>query len=236
MSISGQRDSEDERLVNVSSVADIGKSKEVPRVLVNDRSPFRLIQGYASDDSEEDGDYHDVSPVRDSALPATRPPVMHTDNVHECSSFSYNNDPNANIEYETQADFRQEHNFSEMSLEKSASPSIVSHSAVEEKMNDVAKNFEPSNDHNIKESDSSGQVEKQQTKDEKQDYSKPNLDEFGRLVREGVSDSDSDGIQYNRRHGKKGRRSSRSRSPQLSRRRRSNCSPRQKGSRNYSPR
>jgi len=48
------------------------------------------------------------------------------------------------------------------------------------------------------------------------------VDEFGRLVREGVSDSDSDASRrYKRRHGKRGRSRSRIRSPYDRRRRKS---------------
>ncbi|GLT25183.1 hypothetical protein SLA2020_003280 [Shorea laevis] len=59
------------------------------------------------------------------------------------------------------------------------------------------------------------------------------VDEFGRLVREGASDSDSDDSHYIRRHGRRGRSRSRSRSP-LGRRRRSLRRRREKRSRSHS--
>lgn len=55
------------------------------------------------------------------------------------------------------------------------------------------------------------------------------VDEFGRLIREGGSDSDSDDLRHSRRHGKRGRIRSRSRSPHD--RRRSPQRRRQKRSR-----
>ncbi|XP_073159502.1 uncharacterized protein [Henckelia pumila] len=70
---------------------------------------------------------------------------------------------------------------------------------------------------------------------------KSNIDEFGRLVREGVSDSDtSDSPRYTRRHGRRGRRQSRSQSRSRSPRDRRRRSPfrrkeRRRRSRSLSP-
>jgi hypothetical protein len=50
-------------------------------------------------------------------------------------------------------------------------------------------------------------------RDAKEGSSMSKVDEFGRVVREGVSNSNSDDLQYERKHGRRGRSSSRSLSP-----------------------
>lgn len=61
------------------------------------------------------------------------------------------------------------------------------------------------------------------------------VDEFGRLVRESGSDSDSDDLRHSRRHGKRGRMSSRSRSPHDRRRSPQRRRHRRSRSRSWSP-
>lgn len=189
-------------LVKISLVAGGVTATEVPAVFIKDRSPFQLIQGYASDDSEEKdgGDEIDVGSMRASSLADL--PNIHTDNKIEL---------------------------------KFASPSICQRT-VEENLDRVEKNVEPSMDCDIVGTDAVDidQLEKQQPEDARQDSDKPKLDEFGRLVREGVSDSDSEDMQYDDRRGTRCGSSSQ-RSPHEGRHR-WNRSPRRRDSKNNSPR
>ncbi|RZR99742.1 hypothetical protein BHM03_00029345 [Ensete ventricosum] len=231
--------SEDASLVNVQSAAANGKNIEVPKVFIKDDSPFRLIQGYASDDSGEDVsmNYNDMS-LKDSSMTTDK-------KLESCLTSSYNNDPTVDIGPSNQADSRTSptipkgSHFGHLSLEKSASPNVVycSTSTTEENFDDETRNLEPSKEHGFIQSYDVDvdQVGKNHSKDAKQESSKPNLDEFGRLVREGVSDSDSDGMQCSERCDR-GRSSSRSWSPQERRHRWRNYSPDRRYNRNRSRR
>ncbi|XP_042424351.1 uncharacterized protein LOC122011973 [Zingiber officinale] len=184
--------------------AECYEATEVPAVFIKAKSPFRLIQGYASDESEEKdgGDEIDVdSSMRASSLADL--PTIHTDNKFEL---------------------------------KFASPSIPQ-GTIEENLDRVEKNVEPSKDHDIVGTDGLDidQLEKLQPEDARQDSDKPKLDEFGRLVREGVSDSDSDDMQYDDRHETR-RGSSSHWSPHEGSRHRWNHSPRRRDNKNNSPR
>lgn len=120
---------------------------------------------------------------------------------------------------------------------KFASPSVFSQRTVEGNLNKAESNFEPSKNHDIMETNGMNidQVEMQQPKDARHGSSKSKLDEFGRLVRgNGDSDSDSDDMQYNDKHGNRHGISSHW-SPQEGRHR-WNCSPRRRGTKNNSPR
>ncbi|XP_065045006.1 uncharacterized protein LOC135677057 isoform X2 [Musa acuminata AAA Group] len=228
---------EDASLVNVQSAAANGKNIEVPKVFIKDDSPFRLIQGYASDDSGEEvsRNYNDMS-QKDSS--------MTTDKKLElCLTPSCKNDPTVDTRSSNQADSKTSPSipkgahFGHLSLEKSASPNVVycSTSTTEESLDDEIRNLEPSKDHGIIQSYDVDvdQVGKNHSEDAKQESSKPNLDEFGRLVREGVSDSDSDGMQCSEKCDR-GRSSSRSWSPQERRHRWRNYSPGRRYNRNRS--
>ncbi|CAL9192881.1 unnamed protein product, partial [Musa hybrid cultivar] len=228
---------EDASLVNVQSAVANGKNIEVPKVFIKDDSPFRLIQGYASDDSGEEvsRNYNDMS-QKDSS--------MTTDKKLElCLTPSCKNDPTVDTRSSNQADSKTSPtipkgaHFGHLSLEKSASPNVVycSTSTTEESLDDEIRNLEPSKDHGIIQSYDVDvdQVGKNHSEDAKQESSKPNLDEFGRLVREGVSDSDSDGMQCSEKCDR-GRSSSRSWSPQERRHRWRNYSPGRRYNRNRS--
>nr|XP_009386491.1 PREDICTED: uncharacterized protein LOC103973599 isoform X1 [Musa acuminata subsp. malaccensis] len=228
---------EDASLVNVQSAAANGKNIEVPKVFIKDDSPFRLIQGYASDDSGEEvsRNYNDTS-QKDSSMTTVK-------KLELCLTPSCKNDPTVDTRSSNQADSKTSPSipkgahFGHLSLEKSASPNVVycSTSTTEESLDDEIRNLEPSKDHGIIQSYDVDvdQVGKNHSEDAKQESSKPNLDEFGRLVREGVSDSDSDGMQCSEKCDR-GRSSSRSWSPQERRHRWRNYSPGRRYNRNRS--
>ncbi|KAF5186166.1 Zinc finger ccch domain-containing protein [Thalictrum thalictroides] len=211
-------------------------------------SPFRLIQDYASDDSGEADDgarFEDVSPERVS------PSNMVNTNLHE----------NEGTNLET-----NNHSFSTSISEKGStsltvssslcranmpnigmvSPKVVAAIHVASGSSDVsARNNELQNDSHECRNDlvhrdslrGDGETSgKFQRGGGKQGSAARKVDEFGRIVREGVNDSDSDAEHYKERRYRRGR----SRSP-LDRRRRRSRSPRRRyerrhRSRSWSPR
>ncbi|XP_010939191.1 uncharacterized protein [Elaeis guineensis] len=257
---------QDSSWVNVMPTAACGKTAETPRVFVKDGSPFRLIQGYASDDSGEDDDKKDhvdsIHPVWTSPSAAVARSGLQKDEGYEMPS---NLSPKSAPEPERsrlRADsshLPKEAATSGSSLpQKSAQPDVVFSNPIDEienvtdlsihkqhdqRLHDKTGNHKLSEDNDVvgdKSINADLQVTQIHLEDAKQDSTTPNVDEFGRLVREGISDSDSDGIHYNERHGKRVRSWSRSRSPQQSRWRQRSRSPRRRDkrsrSRSWSPR
>lgn len=257
---------QDSSWVNVIPTAACGKTAETPRVFVKDGSPFRLIQGYASDDSVEDDDKKDyvdsINPVRTSpsatvgrsglqkdkgsempsnfrpeSVPETERSRLRTDSSCSLSpvpkeaatfgSSSPQKSPKLDVVFSNPVD----------TIENVSDPSI--HKQHDQGLHDKTGNHGPSEDSDVV-GDKSINVDNQVTQihmeDAKQDSTAPNVDEFGRLVREGVSDSDSDGIHYNERHGNRVRSWSRSRSPQQSRQRQRSRSPGRRDKRSRSRR
>ncbi|XP_038983475.1 uncharacterized protein LOC103722082 isoform X2 [Phoenix dactylifera] len=237
---------QDSSWVNVAPDAVCGKTTETPRVFVKDRSPFQLIQGYASDDSGEDDDkgYVDsINPARTShsasvdrsdlqkdkgyelplnfspkSLPGTEKSRLQTDSSHSLSTMPKEATP-----------------FGCSSPQKSSPPGVIfadsidaieivsdhsNHDQHDERLHDKTGTSEPSEDNDIvggKSINLDCQFTKLHSGDAKQESTTPNVDEFGQLVREGVGDSVSDGMHSNERCGKRVRSWSHSRSPQESR-------------------
>ncbi|XP_058070475.1 uncharacterized protein LOC131219386 [Magnolia sinica] len=236
--------------VKVSPPTGGGYSEEIPRVIVKDGSPFKLIQDYASDDSADDDKgtcLEDVSPVRVS------PPV--TQDI-SCVNEDKRNDMDSDLDVKnvstTEIGFSiatglteaAQNSDSSVLLNKVASPTVIVRDLLDsgEKTDELSIHKDkcqasiggteslevlnhndalPGNDF-----DFDVQPEKfHQEVDAKRASTALNVDEFGRLVREGGSDSDSDGMHYAGRRSKRGRSWSRSRSPQEGRWRRRSRSP-----------
>lgn len=234
--------------VKVSSAAGRGNNEEVPRIFIKDGSPFRLIQDYASDDSAEDdrsASVEDVSPVRVSP---TSP--VGTSHFHEDEGM----DVCSNMISKTVSEIKTTSNLASVMTEavQCSDGSILSYEMTSQTVTNpdastaVAKTDEPGpcKGENVKRSVNTFEnvvlqgddahtdplsSKVHNNEDATQASITLNVDEFGRLVREGVSDSDSDGMHYSRRFGKRGRSpspqesrwSKRSRSPRKRRDRRS---------------
>ncbi|PIA63141.1 hypothetical protein AQUCO_00200873v1 [Aquilegia coerulea] len=212
-------------------------------------SPFRLIQDYASDDSGEADDgarFEDVSPERVSPSNTVGNTNLHEDegtnlemNTHSLSC-SISGKRSTSL---TASSLLCRANMPNIGTETTK---VVEAIHVASGSLDVsAKNNELRNDnrecrHDLVHRDSlrgDGDTSgKFQRGGEKQGSAALKVDEFGRIVREGVNDSDSDVEHYKRRRYRRGR----SRSP-LDRRRRRSRSPRRRyekrnRSRSWSPR
>lgn len=251
---------EDLSPVNVSPATSGGASEEVPHVFVKDGSPFRLIQDYASDDSAEDdkrANIENVSPVRVSPSITVDTSGLPEDggvDTHVSTS------PNKASETEGQPDAT----FEPTKAVQQSDFSLASNKLVSETvtLSDTVGAIPKRDRHIISKVENKKSCEKTKASDPFEDdalqgdhvdaehaskkfhkekgtqQTSPilNVDEFGRLIREGVSDSDSDGAYYSQRVGKRGR----SRSPHESRRRRRSRSPwrrrdRRSRSRSWSP-
>ncbi|XP_072978392.1 uncharacterized protein [Typha angustifolia] len=245
-------------IVNVSPVAGSGKVTESPKMFVKDRSPFRLIQGYASDDSGEDKREYasNIRNVTASTFAVESILDSHRDKEPEyCLNFGAKAVTSTDTGTELQG----------CSGKSSIKPSEASHCGNSSPRKSTSPIVGSTRDalHNVNfpgadEQDNEGlhdrvgskilldsdtveggrmdvnsQVKRLQP-EEAQGPAIPILDEFGRLVREGFSDSESDEMQYSKRHVKKGKTRSGSRSPQESRWRQKSRSPRKRYKRSRS--
>lgn len=234
-----------------AAAADID-SKRHPDPVSNMGSPFRLIQDYASDDSSEANDgpsFEDVSPERvspsiivDSHEEGTNVemgsgslssplPEKELLSLPESHLVHPANMPSPNISTETPK-----------VVEATDARSVPSYAtANSNEVHQDGHDFRTSDDLNCGNSlqgddNVASENGKLQEGGEKQSSSVLKVDEFGRIVREGASDSESDEEHYTGRHYRRGR----SRSP-LDRRRRRTRSPRRRNekrnrSRSWSPR
>nr|XP_019710114.1 uncharacterized protein LOC105056082 [Elaeis guineensis]XP_019710116.1 uncharacterized protein LOC105056082 [Elaeis guineensis]XP_019710117.1 uncharacterized protein LOC105056082 [Elaeis guineensis]XP_029123684.1 uncharacterized protein LOC105056082 [Elaeis guineensis]XP_029123685.1 uncharacterized protein LOC105056082 [Elaeis guineensis] len=235
---------QDSSWVNVVPAAACGKTKETPRVFVKDGSPFWLIQGYASDDSGEDDDkdcVDSINPDRTSPSAAVGRSDLQKDKVYELPlNFSPKSLPETkrsrlqtDSSYSLSAMPKEATPFGFSSPQKSSPPGVIfadpigaiknvsdlsNHDQHDERLHDKTGTCEPSEDNTVggKSINLDCQFTNLHSGDAKQDSTVPNVDEFGQLVREGVGDSDSDGMHNNEKHGKRVRSWSRSRSPQES--------------------
>lgn len=193
-------------------------------------SPFRLLQDYASENSSEDGD-------------VGIPPSSVTTNVKSSAK-----DAGSQFEVgsknpcmtDKMSGLQYEYRRSKLSLDtkkdvRSTDTTLIieSHEAFQGK---DALNGSPI--------DIAFKRDKSQEGKKTKSECLPKVDEYGRLVREGSSDSNSDGSRYNKRR-KRGRSRSRSRSSKrshsrsrspLDSRRRRRSPPRRREKRNRSPR
>lgn len=243
---------EDSRKTNVSSIPVGGETVETPRVYVG--SPFRLIQGYASDDSEEDDKKEDVEIHADGSSPmAAAASGLHADNRSNLpSSFRPDDVSSVEISRELQTDSCQlspltlpkEGGFLVSLPDKATSQSVACHSSIDplnkvvdlqddDKWTDKIMKHDLSQNNDFL--DANHQVEKHHLEEGRTlDSAKLDVDEFGRLVRKGASDSEPDEVHLSGRHAKRGRSRSRSRSPQESRWRHRSRSPRRREKRSRS--
>ncbi|KAJ6834937.1 uncharacterized protein M6B38_123110 [Iris pallida] len=201
-------------LVKVEQTLAGGRTEEAPKVYVNDGSPFRLIQGYASDDSEEDDKKESVEKIATVTAAAGVSLLKQERRSEPSSSFKHENvfaeEGGSNLP----TDLSQTSSLKMLSEGKSfgnspqkgTTPSAICHSRTDLGSEACASDILPQEDRHVG----------------IQDSAKVDVDEFGRLVREGASDSDSDEILSNERRVKRGR----SRSPQETRWRRRSRSPR----------
>ncbi|KAL6012024.1 hypothetical protein ACLOJK_002495 [Asimina triloba] len=205
----------DSTAVKVSPPSIEGTSKGVPGVIINDGSPFKLIQDYASDDSAEEdkeASLEDVSPVRISPAVSESSLCLNEEKRNDLDSDSgVDNVSIAGIEYSNASEVTETMRNSE--YEKLPSK-LLPTGAIPEYLDSFAKNVKVSPDcenqgllsrtksfdglHHSdsqprKDSHFNSQIEKvNQDMDGKQILAILNVDEFGRLVREGGSDSDSE--------------------------------------------
>lgn len=216
----------DSNIQQASLVIDGGKVEHISRVFVKDRSPFRLIQGYVSDESDEDikmETVEDITTGRDLSKA--------DDNVEleKASLTEVGQNVSTGLGQATSVVLEEAELLSDASQKTSVSPSIV-----------CPSRFDPSDDtagtsEGLQSIKIVNQVKKLNVEEDVQVTAKPDVDEFGRLVRKGSSDSDSDG-RVDIQSGKRGRSLSRSRSPHGNKWRRTSRSPRGRGKRSTSPR
>ncbi|XP_010322582.1 zinc finger CCCH domain-containing protein 55-like isoform X2 [Solanum lycopersicum] len=198
--------------------------------LMEAASPFRLIQGYASDDSLDNDNENclenlgrlTVPPPSEvvAIIPKTDTEKSPISSVKPSNSVA-KDDPKSfgALKFEDSIDHS---NGNRLSLKSDTAPEGL-----------CLKNILDVNDNDNFDMLREDAKDKSPTR---------KVDEFGRLVREGVSDSDSDASRrYKQRHGKRGRSRRRSRSPYDRRRRKSprkrkdSISPKRYRSRSKSP-
>ncbi|KAJ0106198.1 hypothetical protein Patl1_18920 [Pistacia atlantica] len=223
----------------VSGAADGLNPEKNSSQLIKGVSPFRLLQEYASDDEC-------VGPIKDSSSLAVGATSLLTGTKSQYkteSGFGLHSGLNV---------FNKSANFPEVSgteVKENATASLASEITGEQvdKHEKQASSSHVESPQALREKDHSegacveaslnGKFQKEnEEKGAKSASNLPKVDKFGRLVREGASDSDSDDLSYNGRQKKRGR--SRSRSPLDRRRRRSPRRRREKRSRSrsWSPR
>ncbi|GAB2270140.1 hypothetical protein Dimus_005048 [Dionaea muscipula] len=218
----------------VKSRADvIIKSEKSPDQILTD-SPFRMIQNYASDDSLED----DIVPCKDfdgiAALELNK----------SGATTSHGDTVRGSLKSETSSEVHLEHSESNQQCESTALKNEVKHVVAGEILSRKGDEFSGENAKAEAastmsfDSSASFDIVSDTGKDPKEDKSTSvKVDEFGRLVRDNVSESESDDSDKKRRH-RRGRSTSSSQSPQHRRRRRTPLrrKERRSRSRSWSPR
>ncbi|XP_059299846.1 uncharacterized protein LOC132052360 [Lycium ferocissimum] len=210
--------------------------ENVDSQLVEAASPFRLIQGYASDDSLDNASENCLGDLGCLTVPPPSEVVTITARTDTGKS------PLSSVKPSNSVARDDKESFAAVKFEDSTDHSSGNRLSLK---SDTA----PGGPHGenvlgVDDNDSFVLVRK----DAKDKSPTRKVDEYGRLVREGVSDSDSDDSpRYKRRHGKRGRSRSRSRSPYDRRRRKSprkrkdrwdrsrSISPKRRRSRSKSP-
>lgn len=217
---------ESNQVLDVSPAEAAGKMGEVQRFHIEDGSSFKLIQGYASEESSEEDERKHPADVTLARVTSTNEvgisgshQVLAKESVYCKNSFQQSSSSGSM------------HN----SSPDPRSAIIQGFSGQDEKYAPERTgivNPPQKNDNNA--GDSLGQ-KPESAKVVKKDDFPLEVDEFGRLVRKAESDTDSDGKQYGKVRGKR-RRQKRSRSPQENRRRQRSCSPRRGNKRRRSRR
>lgn len=195
--------------------------EKFPGQTVKGASPFRLLQDYASDDSTENSDM----PCTEDVIPVTLPPSVSDDtSLHKDTTYNLESGLGTKQSCQTGMNFEP---LSELESLRDGKEVVKTSIAIRTTDEHVVI---PENQACI----SPGAADKASHEkgtgsgvDTVPDGRKPQkempplkVDEFGRLVKEGASDSDSDDSHYTRKRSRRGRSRSRSRSPPGRRRRR----------------
>ncbi|KAK8936986.1 Zinc finger CCCH domain-containing protein 55 [Platanthera zijinensis] len=240
---------------NVSSNK-VAKSQQASGVYLKYGSPFRLIQDYASDESDDENARNDNDEDSNPASPRATTSISNFQQEKQsepCSKFdgedisTVDNESGYHITLDHLSPSRQED--APRSPDKSV-PSISNYDTMgknvdpdihqtEEVPHDERDTSRPSEDDVFEERNlDTNQVTEKFSSKEGINWMNAmhDVDEFGRLVRKGASGSDSDENQHGEKHAKRGRNRSRSlsRSPQGSRRRHRSRSPRRRDKRSHS--
>ncbi|KAM3307930.1 putative protein isoform X2 [Capsicum chacoense] len=179
--------------------------------LMEAASPFRLIQGYASDDSLDNASENCLENLGRFMVPQPSDAVAITAKTDTGKSPVSSVKPSNFVAKEGQE------SFGALNVEDSIDYDNGNRLSLKSEIT-APEGPQSENVFGINDNDSFELLRK----DAKDKSPTRKVDEFGRLVREGVSDSDSDDSRrYKRRHGKRGRSRSRSRSPYDRRRRNS---------------
>lgn len=229
-----------------SNAAEV-KSSEVPGELVRGTSPFRLIQGYASDDSSEnDSDPHleNVSPgavllqIKEgtTGLDALQIDIESKDSSEHDKGMGSLSVPVVEGSLNTTSKLPEPSTRTE-DLEEKTGSYLVREQVEQDGHGRYSQTFvdggasimDFKQKDRLEDDDTAGSKNGGAQKEDRN--TKLEVDEFGRMVKAGASDSDSD--DYTRRRGKRGRSRSRSRSP-IGRRRRSPWRRRENRSRSRS--
>ncbi|KAH0660723.1 hypothetical protein KY290_030496 [Solanum tuberosum] len=173
-------------------------------------SPFRLIQGYASDDSLD----NDSENCLENLDRLTVPPPSEV--VTIIPKTDTGKSPISSVKPSNSVAKDDPESFGALKFEDSIDHSNGNRLSL--KSDTAPEGLRSENVLDVNDNDSFDMLRE----DAKDKSPTRKVDEFGRLVREGVSDSDSDASRrYKRRHGKRGRSRSRIRSPYDRRRRKS---------------
>ena len=195
--------------------------EKFPGQIIKGASPFRLLQDYASDDSTENGDV----PCAEDVIPVTASPSVTADTgVHRDIKYNLDSGLGSERSCRTERSFEPSSEPESPVDVKEVKTSIATRTTDENVL--IHENEAPiSHGASVRdghEKGAGGGVDIVPESGKSQKEMPPlKIDEFGRLVKEGARDSDSDDSRYARKRGKRGRSRSRSRSPPDRRRRRS---------------
>lgn len=209
-------------------------SEKFPGKISKGASPFRLLQDYASDDSTETGD----APSTEDVSPVTVSPSVTTDtSLHR--DIEYNLESGVGTKGSSRAE-RSSEPFSApelaMDVKNVVKTSITTrttdqHVVIHEKQAPISHGASVRAGH--EKSGGVGVHIVPESRKAQEEITPLKIDEFGRLVKEGGSDSGSDDSHYIRKRGKRGRSRSHSRSPGRRRRRRSPLRRKERRSRSH---
>ena len=190
-------------------------SEKFPGQIIKGASPFRLLQDYASDDSTENDDV----PCAEDVGPVTVPPSVSDDtSLHKEAKYNLDSGLGTKRSCQTEMSFEPPSEpESPIDVKEVVTGTTDEHVVIHENQACNAPGA----------SDGAGHEKGAGSAGDTVPHSKPQkempplkIDEFGRLVKEGASDSDSEDSLYARKRSRRGRSRSRSRSPPGRRRRR----------------
>ncbi|CAL5414600.1 unnamed protein product [Camellia sinensis] len=232
---------------NASAAAVGFGSEKFPSELIKGASPFRLLQDYASDDSSEDDVkpcLEEVGPVTasisttagatslngeilsnlqmDQGLMSVSSSEMafgtFSKSVVACSPSMSPNALKFSTESQRTAREADVTSIASVKTEELVENNSRNQESIDNAVSPEVLQLKDTVDGVLNAAPDSGKSHSQK-EDFKYASTLPKVDEFGRLVREGASDSDSEDPHYTRRRGKRGRSWSRSQSPHDRRRR-----------------